>query len=373
REWVLRFSSSPEFLEVDPEGAIALDGSGRIVGRTHGAQDRLGSSGGKNLIGECIENLLDLTVDELPNLTRGRPSEERVLRLRDGSGLFGHAIAPQNVRHVRARRQPDLPGPLSVFAGPDPSLQSLLRLCARLAHTRTPLLVLGETGTGKETLARAIHSSGSAPGAFHALRCAGTVEEKFLELMDAAAGTLFLRGVEDLDDGGQTALLTLLETRRDLRLIASSSDPRTADPATSPLRMDLHFRVVGGLIPLPPLRIRQDFDWLLDRLLQYASSELLRLSPAARAELTSRKWPGNVRELEATIDIAVALCDGAVVDLHDLPVLPGGVASSVEPEEDLEALLIACDWNMAQAARRLGVNRSTILRRVRKVGLVPPS
>ncbi|MEM9224632.1 MAG: GAF domain-containing protein, partial [Pseudomonadota bacterium] len=156
REWVLRFSSSPEFLEVDPEGAIALDGSGRIVGMTHGAQDRLGSSGGKNLIGESIENLLDLTVDELPNLTRGRPSEERVLRFRDGSGLFGHAIAPQNVRHVRARRQPDLPGPLSVFAGPDPSLQSLLRMCARLAHTRTPLLVLGETGTGKETLARAI-------------------------------------------------------------------------------------------------------------------------------------------------------------------------------------------------------------------------
>lgn len=372
REWVLRFSNSPEFLEVDPEAAIALDGAGRIVGMTRGAQDRLSTDGRTTLIGKRIETVLDMTVDDLPDLMRGRPSEERVLRLKDGSGLFGHAIAPQNVQHARARRQSNLSGPLSVFAGPDPNLQGLLRMCARLAATQTPLLLHGETGTGKATLARAIHSSSPNPGAFYTLRCAGAAGERLTELADAPPGTLLLRGVEDLCATAQTALLTLLETRRDLRVIASTTDPRAADPATTPLRPELHFRVAAGLIQLPPVRQRQDFDWLLDRLLQYSSSEPLRLSPAARAELAGREWPGNIRELEGTIDIAVALCEGSVIDLPDLPAQPGLAAAKDGADDAIEALLIACGWNMALAARRLGVNRSTIMRRVRKAGLTPP-
>src|SRR5690606_10097087 len=91
RDWVLRFSASPEFLEVDPEAAIALDGSGRIIGMTHAAQEVLGAGNG-SLLGQRLDQVMELSADDLPELMRGRPSEERVIRLHDGRALFGHAI-----------------------------------------------------------------------------------------------------------------------------------------------------------------------------------------------------------------------------------------------------------------------------------------
>jgi transcriptional regulator of acetoin/glycerol metabolism len=373
REWVFRFSTSPEFLEVDPEFAVALDGSGRIVGLTRGAQDQLAGMGGESLVGQFIETLMDLTVDDLPQFMRGRPSDERVLRLKDGRGLFGHAIAPQDVRHARPVRQSELPGPLAMFAGPDPALGVILRKAARLADAQTPLLLLGETGVGKDTLARAIHASGRRPGAFHALHCAGATADRIAALADAAPGTLFLRGLEDLDARRQAALLALLEARGDLRVIASARDPRMADAAETPIRADLHFRIAGVTLALPPLRLRRDFDWLADRLLRRKSPEPLRLSPAARADLAGRRWPGNIRELETAIEVAALLSEGGVIDAPDLPPPFEPPAPTDGAEEDLEALLDACGWNMAQAARRLGVNRSTILRRIRKAGLSRPA
>ena len=115
-------------------------------------------------------------------------------------------------------------------------------------------------------------------------------------------------------------------------------------------------------------------DWLIDRILRSCSSEDIRLSPLARAHLKSRAWTGNLRALTHCLETAAACCEDGVIDITDLPppplqhveVTPGG-------DEDLEALLTACDWNMSQVARRLGINRSTVLRRVRKAGLRVPS
>ncbi len=101
RDWVLRLSSSPEFLDVDPEAAIALDGNGCIIGLTHAAQAALG--GDAPLLGQRLDQVAELSVDELPDLMRGRPTEERLIRLRDGRALFGHAIAPQSARLPRGR------------------------------------------------------------------------------------------------------------------------------------------------------------------------------------------------------------------------------------------------------------------------------
>ncbi len=373
REWVLRFSTSPEFLEVDPEAAIALDGSGRVIGMTRGALACLASPTAGTLIGKSIDTLMDLSVDELPDFMRGRPAEDRVLRLKDGRGLYGHAIAPQAARLARRAPAPTLPAPLAGFAGADPSLQRTLERAARLAPTRVPLLLLGETGTGKTSLARALHVAGGSARAFHALRCTTLDRVGIAAVSDAQPGTLFLHGVEDLDDPAQKALLALLERREDLRVIASSRDPHTADPEASVLRSDLYFRLIGDVLCLPPLRLRQDFDWLLERLLRRRSLDTHRLSPAARAELAGRDWPGNIRELETALDVALAVSDGSVIDLPDLPApSPLARAAALEAAEDLEAVLDACGWNMARAARRLGVNRSTVLRRVRKAGLTPP-
>ncbi|MDA7428870.1 sigma-54-dependent Fis family transcriptional regulator [Primorskyibacter aestuariivivens] len=370
RDWVLRFSTSPEFLDVDPEAAVALDGSGRIIGMTKGAEQLAPDHSG-SLIGRHIEDLIEVSVDDLPDLMRGRPTEERVLRLKDGRALFGHAIAPQSAPVPSRDRARAGLGALSGIAGPDPAMAQLAERASRLARTMVPVTILGETGTGKEYLARAIHVSGASGRSFHALRCAGLTADAVRALAEAVPGTLFLRGVEDLSAEAQGALLGLLDARDDLRVIAAAGPQ--FDAASSPIRSDLFFRLSGAVLTVPALRLRRDFDWLLERLFRRRAPEDMRLTPAARIELAGRDWPGNIRELAHALDAAVALAEGGVIDLTDLPPRLSACAAEAGAEPDLEALLAACEWNMSQVARRLGVNRSTVLRRVRKAGLTTPS
>ena len=370
RDWVLRFSTSPEFLDVDPEAAVALDGSGRIIGMTKGAE-YLAPDRAAPLIGRHIEDLLEVSVDDLPDLMRGRPTEERVLRLKDGRALFGHAIAPQSAPvQSRDTARAHL-GALAGIAGPDPAMLRLAERAYRLASTSVPVAILGDTGTGKEYLARAMHVSGASGGSFHTLRCAGLHPDAIAALVDAPSGTVFLRGVEDLNAEAQAALLGLLDTRDDYRVIVTAGPAFAA--GTTDLRSDLFFRLSGAVLTLPPLRLRSDFDWMLDRLFRRRASEDMRLTLAARIELAGRDWLGNIRELAHALETAVATADGPVIDVTDLPLRPPGARQDLTVDQDLEALLEACRWNMSQVARRLGVNRSTVLRRVRKLGLEPPA
>ncbi|MEM6658527.1 MAG: sigma-54-dependent Fis family transcriptional regulator [Pseudomonadota bacterium] len=370
RDWVLRFSTSPEFLEVDPEAAVAVDGSGKIIGMTSGARYALDLSGSGHLIGSQLQDWFEISVDEMPEFMRGRPSEERVLHLKDGRALYGHAVAPQTPQMTAAlrKREQVLPGALGSFAGPDANLQHLLNKAARLAPTRLPLLLTGESGVGKTKLARAIHMADSSAQDFHIVICCDTEAFDFCHSLES--GTLFLRGVEDLSRAAQASLLAVLMKRADLRIIASCR----ASPAglQGRLREDLLHRIAGITLSVPPLRHRADMDWLIDRLLRRFASHDIRLSTAARADLKSRLWRGNIRELEHLLQSTVALCQDNIVDLTDLPA-PVLAHAQEQDSDDLDALLRACNWNMSQAARRLGVNRSTILRRVRKAGLRPPS
>ncbi|MBU3028781.1 sigma-54-dependent Fis family transcriptional regulator [Paracoccus marinaquae] len=370
REWVLRLSASPEFLEVDPEAAIALDGSGRIIGLTHAAQQVLGGADG-DLMGQRLDRLMEIGIDDLPELMRGRPTEERVIRLRDGRALFGHAIAPQVPRVARSAGAV-LPGGLSSLAGPDPAMQHVLSRAAKLARTQIPLLLAGETGTGKQRLARAIHMCDPQPRPFVALDCAGADPAAIDALRPQAEvqGTLFLQGADDLSPAGQAAVLRLLGDAK-LRVIASAREDLAAMTRQGAFRGDLFFRIAGVALHLPPLRLRQDFDWLLERLLRSRNPDGLRLTPAARAELQSRVWPGNLRELASALEVAVSLSEGGTIDIGDLPD-PVLAQPAAETAGSLESVLDACGWNMAQVARRLGVNRSTIMRRVKRAGLAPP-
>ncbi|WP_374302888.1 sigma-54-dependent Fis family transcriptional regulator, partial [Paracoccus sp. (in: a-proteobacteria)] len=367
RDWVLRLSTAPDFLEVDPEAAIALDAGGRVIGMTHAAQAALGD--GTPLLGQRLEDLADVTTDDLPDLMRGRPAEDRVIRLRDGRALFGHAIAPQAARLPRG--QPLLPGGLSSLAGGDPAMGALLAQAARLAPSTLPLLIAGETGTGKERLARAIHLCRPEPAPLRVIDCAGG-EASFDAAWNDEGGTLLLRGVEDLSAGAQALLLRQLAPCK-LRVLATTRCDLAAAVARGAFRADLFFRIAGAALPVPPLRMRQDLDWLIDRLLQAANADGLRLSAGARAELKARSWPGNLRELAATLQAAVLLAEGTVIDARDLPPPLLAPATETRPDDDLRAVLEACGWNMALAARRLGVNRSTVLRRMQRLGLTVPN
>ncbi|MEZ5755929.1 MAG: sigma-54-dependent Fis family transcriptional regulator [Paracoccaceae bacterium] len=378
-DWVLRFSTSPEFLDVDPEAAVALDGSGRIIGMTHGAERVLarqmdGRMDGAAL-GERIDRFFDLGIDTLPDLMRGRPTEDRLIQLRDGQGMFGHAIAPQTDRRPRTTSAPES-GPLQNIGGGDPAIRRLQSDAARLAPTGIALLLCGETGTGKERLARAIHTSQPGNRPFVTLACAAPLPDLDTLTEAAAGGTLFLDGPGDLSPEGQGRLLQALAAfdtlpqRRRPRLITASTADLAALVRAGAFRADLFFLLAPVTLSLPPLRLRQDFDWLLDRLLRqfgHLHPQSLRISPAARAELKARDWPGNLRELANTLEVAIALADGPVIDLPDLPPAP---LAPVDRSESLADILAACDGNMALAARRMGVNRSTILRRARREGLL---
>lgn len=371
REWVLRFSTSPEFLDVDPEAAVTLDGSGRVIGATHAATQML--SRGKGLIGERIDSLLGLSVDDLPDLMRDRPTEERVVSLSDGGAVFGHAIAPQRPR--RAQKDRSAPetravgGVLAALAGSDPTMARLLSQAERLAPTHVPLLICGESGSGKTRLARAIHMASRRRG-FVALDCAGAQPEQIEAALTAQPepGTLLLRGVEDLRPEVARALPALLDAHAQMRPIATSGHAPAALVSGETLPAALYHRLAGSVLDVPPLRERQDLGWLIERLLGRRCGGEMRLTPSARSELMARDWPGNLRELGNVLDVACALAESTVIDLPDLPAAP----RPREERLDLEAVLDACNWNMARTARRLGVNRSTILRRIRKEGLQAP-
>jgi transcriptional regulator of acetoin/glycerol metabolism len=166
--------------------------------------------------------------------------------------------------------------------------------------------------------------------------------------------------------------LDALPLRRRPRIIAATAADLSAEVRAGRFRADLFFRLAAVTLALPPLRLRQDFDWLLDRMMRqfgHLRPESLRLSPAARAELKARLWPGNLRELANTLEVAIALAEGSVIDVPDLPPAPLSVVQ--DEAESLADVLAACGGNMSLAARRLGVNRSTILRRARREGLVP--
>lgn len=372
REWVLRLSSSPEFLDVDPEAAVSLDGSGRVIGFTRAAQRLLG--GDAPLLGTPVDELLHMSVDDLPDLMRDRPTEERLVHLRDGGALFGHAISPQ-----APRTRPSAPAlqarssAVQGLAGPDPAMSQLLARAEKLAPTGVPLLISGETGTGKTRLARAIHLAGKAEALLQVDCAALGVEDLRARLAGCAtSGTLLLRRIEDLPEDSRRVLVAELDARRQLRVIATTTADLLAAVRQGAFPATLYHRVSGAQLALPPLRQRQDLGWMIERMLRRRAPEGVRLTPSARVELLGRFWTGNLRELEQVLDVAVALAEGDVIDAPDLPPAPDAPKADAAPEESLEQVLESCHWNMALAARRLGVNRSTVLRRMRKAGLRAP-
>jgi len=373
RDWVLRLSSSPEFLDVDPEAAVRLDGSGRVLGYTRDARRLFPESG--PILGRRIDEVLGVSVDDLPDLMRDRPTEERVIEMRDGGALFGHAIAPKAPRqtHPGMRRG----GALAGLTGGDPQMVRLLGQAERLAPGTVPLLITGETGTGKTRLARAIHMTSKAQG-FLSFECATLSPQVLAEACLEVPGptTLILRRIEELPPETATTLGGLLDRRPELRTLSTSC----LDPGQIALPRPLFHRLAGYVLKVPPLRMRRDLDWLMTRHLRRQPSDTIRLSPSARADLLGRRWSGNIRELEQVLDVAAALSVGPVIDLPDLPGPVGEDAgafgqrpSPSDQQDSLEQILEACEWNMARAARRLGVDRSTILRRIRKAGLQPPN
>ena len=410
REWVLRLAGSPDFLDVDPEAAISLDGSGRIIGATHGAMRILtGTAGidwrrGGDLIGRPVSDFLNVRLDRLDELTRDRAAAERLIETRDGHRLFAHAIEPRPapVRAVgRAEALRDgMSAPLRALAGDDPQMTDLLARAASVATSRLPILISGETGTGKLTLARAIHEA-SRRGPVVTLSCAdladplsdaqlfGRLSARRLEpglLAELEGGTLVLQNIDELPDRLQSRLSRLLSESSfvplgglrpvpvDLRVIATSQQGAAALIETGALRADFCHRLCGATFALPRLAERQDLLWLADRMICQAAERRLDIPPEVMRALAAHPWPGNLRELGFLARRLAAFGTGGGV-LSEIA-LAGLVTVPVRanPSSDalvLERMLRETRGNISACARRLGVDRSTVHRRIRRYGLDP--
>lgn len=295
------------------------------------------------------------------------------------------------------------------------SMQRAFTLLEGLAASEVTVLVEGETGTGKELAARAVHDrSPRAKGPFVIFDCS-TIPADLMEselfgyvkgaftgadisrpgaVEDASGGTLFLDEIGELPLNLQPKLLRLLDRREykrlgtsqhhevDIRFVAATNRDLESLVREGTFRQDLFYRVSAARAVLPPLRERpEDIPVLaktfLDRVGERRDSSI-ELKKAARKQLLKHSWPGNVRELKNVLETAAALAKGDTIGAGDLNLVAGGVGSagSGSPGSlaDAEAMAVRdalerADGNKRQAARLLGVAPSTLYAKMKKFGL----
>jgi DNA-binding NtrC family response regulator len=312
------------------------------------------------------------------------------------------------------------------LVGRHPEMQRLYQLIATVARTPVTVLIVGESGTGKELVARAIHRQGpTRDGPFVPVNVAaipdtvleselfghekgaftGAFERKLGKFELAHGGTLFLDEITTLRVDLQAKILRALQEREiervggmrririDVRVIAATNaDPKRAIQ-TGRLREDLYYRLNVVQITVPPLRARREDIALLAEhfLARYArdfAKPITGLASAALRVLQEYPWPGNVRELQNAIERAVALAERPLIELRDLPfdlLLPTSLDREGGPERislkdarnHFERQLIirvleGTEWNLAAAARILGLHRNSLKVRLAVLGIQAP-
>ncbi len=334
----------------------------------------------------------------------------------------------RNRQQVAAASRPD-GQEADPFLGTSPAIRRLRDLAHKVVDCERPLLLLGETGTGKGVLAGWLHQHGPrSREAFVDLNCAGLSRE-LLEselfghargaFSGAAAskpglfeiahrGTVFLDEIGDLDLQVQPKLLKVLEERRlrrlgevrdrlvDLRLIAATHRDLAQLVGEGGFRGDLYFRISTIQLVMPPLRERvEDIPLLartlLDRIARDLGRPPIRLSRTGAAALAAYPWPGNVRELRNILERAVLLGEDEMLDLTRLrfglaPAQPLAAAAAIDPVAPAtprDATLLEVErahiamvlrqemGHVGRAAQRLGVPRSSLYQKIRKLGLAP--
>ena len=410
-DWVLRLSQAPQFLDVQPDYLLALDTNGRVVGHNRRAQ--LALEKGQPLIGMGFEQLFGLPFGQIGRFVMTQPSDQRAVMLAGGRQLLFLSAVPPPARPVASapREERRVPAPLAALSTGDAALDRQVERVARLVNTPISLLITGETGSGKEYFAKAVHAASERRGRpFVAVNCAA-IPEHLIEselfghlpgsfsgaspkgkrglIAEADGGTLFLDEIGDMPLALQARLLRVLSEREvlpvgatrpvpvNIRVIAATHAPLEQLVLAGRFRDDLYYRLKGAHIELPPLRERSDLGAMITRLLGGRS-----LTTAALQRLLAHRWPGNLRELRNVLDYAASLCAEGPIDLDDLPELQvarlplhAGVAEAAHddgPDALLQALR-AAQWNVSAVARAMGLSRMTLYRRMKRAGIVPPN
>ncbi|UPT59611.1 PAS domain-containing protein [Geobacillus thermoleovorans] len=312
--------------------------------------------------------------------------------------------------------------------GRNPAIAAVKQMIRRAARVPSTVLITGESGTGKEVVARAIHEAGPhADGPFVSVNCAA-IPESLLEaelfgyedgaftgakkggkpgkFQLAHGGTLFLDEIGDMPLAMQAKILRVLEekkvekvgglyeTKVDVRIIAATNKPLEEMVRNGTFREDLFYRLNIIRIHLPPLRERKtDIPALLahhmERMCRQFGVALKSFTKEAMEVLVDYSWPGNIRELVNVVEWLISMVEGDVIEREHLPAYLSTVQPAVSAlpdqgvriadlwkemvyqseRERIAAALVAAGGNKAEAARRLGIHRSTLYEKLKKYGL----
>ncbi len=299
----------------------------------------------------------------------------------------------------RQRNAPSRPAlTLDRIAAGGVEISSVCEQARRLAASRMPILVEGETGSGKEVLARGIHrESGDPERPFEVLNCSLLTADRLrqelsegalIARLSRAGGTVCLDEPADTPADAQALLLEVAKafggaetSSGPVRIVSLSARDLSADVQEGRFRGDLYYRLAAARIAVPPLRQRSDE---VAHLLKHFARELaersrrpeLRFTPAATDRLSAYRWPGNVRELRNLVETLFALSRNRLVDLRDLPpeiVTPARAdcTATLRAREKAEIVnaIASVDGNLTEAARRLGIARSTLYLKLDEHGI----
>ncbi|WP_345792416.1 sigma-54-dependent Fis family transcriptional regulator [Thauera sp. JM12B12] len=455
---VFAFHSRPEYVGSLQEGLIALGPDGAILGANRAAREWL-----VRQVGEAgtasFGDLFKLGFGTILDRAQGSAGELVRLGMKNGGEIWvqvrgmrplamaGAAMPeseesrPRAVAAAGARgTEPRAGDPLTLdqLATGDERMRRAIERARRIGGKDIPLLIQGESGSGKELFARAFHNaSRRADGPFVALNCAA-IPENLIEselfgyvggaftgarregaigkVQQAHGGTLFLDEIGDMPLAMQTRLLRVLQERSvtpvggmraipvDIQLVCATHRVLRDAVANADFREDLYYRINGLTVTLPPLRERSDVSTLVDRLLQAEARESgrdeIRISAEVRQFFLRYAWPGNIRQLHSVIRVSAALLDDdedEIGSLHlpeelfgpdplcerngqiAMAMSPPAAAPAVSPEatepavarsldelelEAIAAVMREVKGNVSAAARRLGVSRNTLYRKL---------
>jgi len=342
---------------------IAVDDNGTLRGASNSARKRLGIEArhiGKSKLWEiidCPQSAISLecfrSLTRVRTLVRDESIDMVLLKWERGESQI--AVTDNRPRPSRLQPKPrETSSSLARCAGQDSTMLQNVKLIRKVMNKNLPLLLLGETGVGKDTLAKAIHEeSDRCRGPYVAFNCAA-VPESLIDselfgytkgaftgaskegnqgrLLEADGGTLFLDEIGDMPLPLQTRLLRVLESgevsplgsgkavKVNLQIIAATNQRLHEKVADGTFREDLFFRLAGMIVNIPPLREREDRAQLIETILEsvVGTDDLPEMKPAAWKKLLDYSWPGNVRELKHVLHRASLFAEEGVIKPSDI-------------------------------------------------------
>ena len=422
----LRFHPLAEGIGTVAEGVVALSGDGWIVGANQAGMNLLGLLPG-DLGATSVESLLQLRTADLDEWSQRRSGEILPVMRQHGGRLFMR-IEPgrsSGKLYTPARVTQKKKDALSALDTGDARFGAVIAKARRVLGKPIALLLLGESGVGKDVLAKAFRDAGPRRNRpFITLNCA-TLPESLIEaelfgyapgafsgarkqgnsglIRAAHGGTLFLDEIGDMPPAQQARLLRVLQEREvvpvgggapvavDFDLICATHRNLRQDMEAGRFREDLYYRINGLSLILPPLRERGDLAALTALLLErFAPGDNIGVDPAVTSAFADYGWPGNIRQLANALRTACAMLapdettigwqhlpDDLVAELQSVV----GLARSREQRRQLtettvnlrelsaaalKTAILECRGNMSEAARRLGISRNTLYRRMRR-------